>query len=307
MPQINDISQRISDYVESFGDKNAKYDAEVLSRIRVILKDLTLNPDGTIKTNIGNLRTINRIKKEFGKVIRDPNYQKNVAKVKAFIHDIELTQTAYFTKKFTDFSPKKAVNELKQVAWDDTKSQLTEVGVNENVVNAASDLVSSAVRGGEDFFKLDKKLKDFISGDEETAGIFERYSKTVLTDTIHGFSRNYNNLIAADLELKWYEYSGALVKSSRPWCVAMEHKRYIHESELAKVASGIIDGEQVSKAGLKEGTNGSNVVNRCGGWNCHHTLQPIPAESVPTSIRRNFEPDISADDDEQTDNRPRRK
>lgn len=304
---VSDIAQNISDYIDTYGDRMVKYDKSALRKVLALIKDLGVDSEGNIKVHISNLEIINKVKKALQSVLYDTTYQKQVSKIKGFINDISDQQTAYFTAAFVAFEKPKVIGQLKDTAWNDTVSGLTEAGVNENVVNGAVDIIRSGIKGGESYSDLNEKVKDFLAGDEETGGALERYSKTYLTDTLHGFSRSYNNLITDDLGLVWYRYVGALVKSSRDWCVAMEEKEWIHESELSKCAHGNIDGKQVSLAGLKEGTNGSNVVDRCGGWNCHHHLVPVPKESVPTRLRRQFEDeDIEADEDEQADARPRR-
>lgn len=302
-----DLAQNISDYIDDYGDSMIRYDKKALRSVMSLLKDLSVDSDGNIKVGIANLKIINKVKKALSSVLRDTTYQKQVSKVKGFINEISDQQTAYFTAAFTSFKKPKVIEQLKKTAWDDTVSGLTEAGVNENIVNGAVDIIQSGIQGGESYSTLNEKVRDFLDGDEETGGALERYSKVYLTDTLHGFSRSYNNLITDDLGLKWYRYAGALVKTSRDWCIAMETKEFVHESELAKCARGLIDGKQVSLAGLKEGTNGNNVVDRCGGWNCHHHLIPVPNESVPTRLRRKFETDVEKDDEEQTDERPKRK
>jgi len=303
-----ELAQNISDYVDDYGDSMVKYDRQALRSVMSLLKELSVDSDGNIKVGIANLKIINKVKKALQRVLYDSTYQKQVSKVKSFINEVSNQQTAYFTASFSAFEKPKVIDQLKETAWNDTVTGLTESGVNENIVEGATDIIRSGIKGGESFYDLNEKVKEFLAGDEETGGALERYSKTYLTDTLHGFSRSYNNLVTKDLDLHYYVYAGALVKTSRPMCVYLEERKYIHESELTGIARGHVDGKDISTAGYKPGTNGSNFVDRCCGFNCHHHCIPVPKESVPTRFRRKFEQeDIDMDSDEQADSRPKRK
>jgi hypothetical protein len=298
-----DVAQKIADYIEDYGDKMTTYDRQSLNRVLAVLKDLTIDSDGNIKVGINNLRLINKVKSQLLRILRDTGYQKQVAQIRGFINEISEMQTAYFATSFANFEPPKVLKELKETAWEETKNGLTEEGITENVVNKITDIVSKGIKGGESFAEMNTAIKNEL-GEE---GIVSRYSKVYLTDTLQGFARNYNSLISGRLNLKWYRYVGALVKTSRPMCVVLEPKEWIHESEFTSICNGTVDGETVSLAGFIPGTNKENFVNRASGYNCHHHLVAVPAESVPTRIRRKFEPDIEKDEDEQTDYRPKRK
>ncbi len=182
-----------------------------------------------------------------------------------------------------------------------------DAGVNENVINDAADIVETHIRDGSSFTTLVDELKTRIVSNPETDSKLVSYSKQIINDTLSDFSRNYNNLVTEDLELEWFEYLGALVDTSRPFCKALVKKHFIHKSELPKISRGDIDGHQVSLEGLVKGTNGSNIISRAGGYNCSHQFIPVPSSTVPTSLRRKFEKNIKPDQEELANDRPRRK
>jgi hypothetical protein len=127
-----------------------------------------------------------------------------------------------------------------------------------------------------------------------------------VNDALQTSSRKYNSLAVDKLGLEWYMYVGSLKAESRDFCAALLRKKYIHESELPAISRGLIDGVQVDMSGVMEGTDGENIIDRCGGWNCSHHLMPISEEMVPTRIRRKFEDEdeVTPDEDEEADSRP---
>jgi len=135
------------------------------------------------------------------------------------------------------------------------------------------------------------------------------YSKQVINDTLSSFARNYHNIVTNDLELEWYTYIGAEIDTTRPFCHAMHEKKYIHQSEFAGCISGRLLGLDTKKAhqGMYPDTNSENLVTNCGGYNCGHQLVPVPTVTVPTAIRRKFEPKLEMDSEEKGSLRPKRK
>lgn len=300
---IDEIQSSINEFVKGIPTMQR----ELFDKIQVLLNDLYLDSDGKIKSTIENLKIIGRIKNALSGVVLSPEYQDKVDSLNDAIKSISNIQTQYYENVFSDFTKPGVVKQIEKVSFDATADQLLGSGVDENVVNMAGDIVESHIRDGSSFTTLVDELKTQMLGDAEVDPKMISYSKQVINDTLSGFSRNYHAIVTQDLNLKWYTYIGALVDTSRPFCRALVSKRYIHESELAKIARGDIDGEKVSLQGLYPGTTGSNLISYCGGYNCTHQMIPVPASSVPTSIRREFEPDVKPDDEEMTSQKPTRK
>jgi hypothetical protein len=294
---VDSIQEAIDKFVHGIPTLERKqYD-----RIYALLKDLSLDADGKINPTIENLKIVNRVKNQLDSVVNSDEYIGKVADLKDAISKVSDVQTAYLTTAFAAFEPSALVPHLEKMANENVVSSLTDAGVNENVVNAAADIVEQHVRDGSSFTTLVDELKDKIVTSPEIDSKLVSYSKQTINDTLSGFSRNYHKLITADLGLQWFVYVGALVDSSRPFCKAMVAKHYIHESEFGAML------RNNSHEGLMAGTNVSNLIDRCGGWNCSHQLVPVPSSSVPSSLRRKFEPDVTADETELTDARPKRK
>ncbi len=302
-----DIVSEIQDSIDDFADAIDPIQKKLYNRVSALLKDLTLDNDGMIKRTASNLRIITDVKKELGSVVNNPTYQKHVASIQSSLNDVKSMQEDYFSDILNVDAAPAALNEIHAQAFDASIDSLTESGIGSNVVDKAADIISGHITNGTSYADMNDELRTFMLGDDETEGRLVSYSKQIINDTLHGFGRNYNSLMTDKLDLKWYQYVGAITEDSRPWCRELIKKRWIHASELPSICAGEIDGKPVSLAGLKPDTNKNNVIGKCGGYNCPHAMIPVSPESVPSKIRRKFENDVEADGDEKLSSRPKRK
>lgn len=299
--RVNDIIDDFTNYLYTLSDKTYK-------QLIGVLHQFILDKEGNIKITVKNLVLLNKVKIVLNKMGKDPKYKKKVGELEDVISEITEWQTANFEKSFNDFEGKpRVIEEYQNQAFETLKESLMDAGIKANVVDKTADIVKQHINTGASFTDLTDAVKKSMLGDEEIDPRFVSYVKQVVNDTLHGVARNYNAKIADDLGLVWFEYTGGLVKHSRPWCVSMEKKQFAHISELPAICRGEINGEQVSLQGLFPGTDKDNVINNCGGYNCEHHFTPVSSARVPTRIRRKFEPDIESDEEEKSYVRPRRR
>ncbi len=304
MPDGKKIVNEIQSYVDDFATNIEPIQKKLYDRVSGLLSQLTLDADGNIKRTQANVNIISDVKTELNSVVNNKAYQKNVAGLKSALTDVNDLQENYFTTIDPATVKPPVIDSIVDHSFDTAVSDLTAAGLKSTVVDAAADIVSTGITEGTSFGDMNTQLREFMIGNEEKEGKLLSYSKQIVSDTMHTASRNYNSIMTDKLGLKWFRYVGALVADSRPWCIALEHKEWIHESELPAICNGNINGQKVSKQGLMPDTNKENVVSRCGGYNCAHHMVPVPAELVPANIRRKFEKDISLSDEEKTIDRP---
>lgn len=282
---IDTIQNAINDFVDGI----PALQKQNFNSVYALLKELSLDAEGNIKSTIENLKLIGKIKIRLSSVIDNPTYEAKVEDLKIVIDKINIVQTAYYSNAFADFTEPKSISKLNELAYDSTVDQLTEAGINENVINEAADIVETGITEGSSFYDMVDKLKTKMLGNSEIEPRLVGYAKQTINDTLSGFSRNYHDIVTKDLGLEWFQYIGALVDSSRPICKALVAKQYIHKSELPSIARGVVDGVKVSTAGMIADTTGENFINRCGGWNCSHMCIPVSTSSIPENIRTKFE------------------
>lgn len=303
MPDGKKIVNEIQSYVDDFATNIEPVQKKLYDRVSGLLSQLTLDAEGNIKRTQANTNLIYDVKTELNSVINSPAYQKNVAGIKSALSDVTDLQENYFNKINEDATKPAVVDAVADHAFEQATVDLVGAGLKSTVVDAAADIVSSGITEGASFGDMNEQLRTFMLGNDKVDGKLVSYSKQIVTDTMHTQSRNYNSIMTQKLGLKWFRYVGALVADSRPWCVALEHKEWIHESELPSICAGRIDGQQVSRQGLLPDTNKDNVISRCGGYNCQHHLTPVPEELVPSEIRRKFEKNVPVNVE---DDRPKR-
>lgn len=282
---IDEIQSAIDDFTKEL----PQLQKESFNRVYALLQGLSLDTNGNIKPTIENLKIITRVKKQLGDFVNNPIYQDNVQQLDIVLSKVDKLQTSYFTQTFKDFTKPKTVPKLQELAFDSTIDQLAGAGIQENVVNLSADIVEQHIRDGSNFHTLVDELKVKMVGNKKIEPRLVSYAKQVINDTLSSFSRNYNNLVTDDLGLEWYEYIGALVDTSRPMCIVLVEKKYIHKSELAGIARGVVDREKVSTEGFMPGTTGENFVSRCCGYNCSHQCIPVPSVVVPQELRDKYE------------------
>lgn len=318
MPEPINIVDLIDSYVDEFTSNIEPIQKSLYNKVSALIKDLSLNDDGTIKQTASNSQIIKKVEIELKNVVYSPKYQKNVAGLRLYLQDILNKQKAYFKAVDSEFLHPAVSDELLKQSFNNAVNTLTETGLQSNVAAKTADIVSKGIREGASYGDMADQLRTFMIGDKEDYGKLVGYSRGIVTDLLHGSSRNYNALMTKKLKLSWFSYAGSLVKNktsesgkkyggSREWCIALVKKRWIHESELPAICRGEIDGKTVSLQGLMPGTNSENVIHRCGGYNCQHSMTPVPDENVPTKLRRKFDETVQPDDEEKAVSRPRRK
>jgi hypothetical protein len=303
MPDGKKIVNEIQAYVDDFATNIEPVQKKLYDRVSGLLSKLTLDADGNIKRTQANTNLIYDVKAELNSVVNNKAYQSNVAGIKSALSDVTELQENYFNKIDEDAVKPPVIDAVADHAFEQATVDLVGAGLKSTVVDAAADIVSSGITEGASFGDMNEQLRTFMLGNDKVDGKLVSYSKQIVTDTMHTQSRNYNSIMTEKLGLKWFRYVGALVADSRDWCIALEKKEWIHESELPPICRGLIDGQQVSRKGLMPDTNKENVISRCGGYNCGHHMTPVPEESVPSEIRRKFEKNIPANVE---DERPKR-
>lgn len=288
MPNKRANINEIQSSIDSFVDGLPALEKKQFNRTYALLKEFTLDSEGNIESNIKNLKLISKVKSQLEGVINSPAYINSVSEIKGSIEAISAAQSTYFKSAFEDYTPPKLIPELEDISFINTAESLAGAGVNENVITYGADIVEQHVRDNASWGKMVEELKAAMVSSPEVPSRLYSYAKGVINDSLSNFARTYNKIVTDDLGLEWYEYLGPLITTSRPFCIAMVEKHYVHKSELPTIAGGKIDGKQVSLAGVMAGTNGSNIIDRCGGYNCSHQLIPIPTKQVPANIKAKF-------------------
>lgn len=301
MADFNDILKEIDGAIERFNNGIPAAQRKMYEEITMELRRLDLSGD-RIKATVANLRVIQSIKNKLTKLILTDDYLQEVKEfVKAF-NTVSKMQNEYWKAVESTFKPKPLLKEIRIQAIADTVKQLTETGIGANIGDTISDILRTNITSGGSYKALNNQLLESLTDTDKSDGLLTRYSKQITTDSIHQFSRQYTQQVAAGLGFEWYSYQGTEIKTSRPFCQAMvENRRYFHISEVPALlrAEGLeyvdnFDGKTKKVKinprtnlpyGFIEGTNVENFFVRAGGYQCGHTPRPVPERNVPLETR----------------------
>lgn len=280
-------------------DKVPGIQKKIYAEIVILTKDLKLDSKGNIKNTIDNYRILSQLKTRLRNVIFDKQYVKASKELISSYDEISKVQKDYFATFTT--SPSSTTQEILNIVRQESIAQtvlyLSEQGIDINIISKAQTILQSNITSGGSYADFQEAMKVYIQGNKENLGAFEKYANTIVTDSINTYSRTYSTIIAEDLGLEWFIYTGSLLTTSREWCVYMVKKKYVHISEMETILHGNIDGVDICSSeipcnkktklpnGMKTDTNVSNLKNYAGGWNCGHGFYAVAKEAVPKNIR----------------------
>jgi hypothetical protein len=286
---INDLTTSIEEAIDGYASGLTSIQKSIYSKMLTQLKDLSTDAEGNITSTIENYKIIARVKNTIKKELNSDTYIKQVSKIDDHYSEIRNIQSSYFTDMFADFEVPKVLAEFQKQAITSTVDMLTESGVQPEIMKKAGMILNDNLRSGRNLTDMTKELEEYILGNDNVPGKLVSYSKQIINDGLSQFAGHYTALVTDDLDLQWFGYVGGLVRESRPMCRCLVAKKYIHKSEITSICNGLVDGEQISKAGMIEGTDESNFMVNRGGWQCQHLLVPLSPEFVPKDLRSEFE------------------
>lgn len=202
-------------------------------------------------------------------VANNPEYIEQVALLTEGFADLKTLSDQYFSELIDNYNAKDELyREILRANIDLTRSNLLGAGIQENFGNAITEVLKANASGTTSRAQLNTIMRQFITGTDTQKAYLERYVKQTTQDAVMTFSREYNDTVAADLNLQYYFYQGSLIQDSRPFCKARAG-RYYKKSEVQSWAKlGNWDGR-------KPGTNAVTIFTYAGGYGCRHELYPV--------------------------------
>ncbi len=284
----DELLKTIQDALDNLEGSIPDIEKDIYARLLMLLKELKTNGANLANdaaSQVYNLKKIQSIKKELDKIILNPNYKESIANFATTYAEIAAIQNTYFTTLVDTFSPSKVLDEIANLNIQATVDSLTEAGIGSGVKDGIKEILRTNITSGGSYSDLTEQLRTYIISDKDSDGELLKYVRQTATDAINQYSASYTETISKDLNLDWFAYSGSLIKTSRPFCIACVDKYYIHRSEFPSIVNGNIDGKKVSLAGQIPGTNENNFPIYRGGYSCQHMLIPISEDSIPDDIK----------------------
>jgi len=292
-PSIETLVRTIDDIITDQSKALEPIQKDMYKKALALLKGIDTDAAGNIKQTVNNYKVIGKVRGLFKSELESDKYLAQVDMVKQHFADISGIQTSYFSAMFKEFSQPQIMNEIRNQAVQMTVESLTEAGMQDIIVNKSAKILQDNIQAGRNFKDMTDELEQLIIGDKDIDSKMTSYTKQIMSDTMHQYVGNYTKQVTEDLGLVWFEFTGGIMRDTRPMCKELVPKQFIHESEFAGICRGevTVDGTKLTPgiAGFIDGTNKDNfLINRCG-WNCQHQLIPIAAEFVPKKLRDEVE------------------
>lgn len=149
-------------------------------------------------------------------------------------------------------------------------------------------IMSRAITSGMNKRDFLKQMRGFVTGTEEKPGISERKWKQFSYDIYQQHDRAYTKKMMEEFDMKYFIYTGGLIKDSRDFCAAHNNKVWsLEEAEdwdkwtpaMGKYPEGYkVKAKDVNNHPSYMDYPGYDPMVDMGGYNCRHQIGPIMDE-----------------------------
>ena len=293
--ELSEIVKQIDKAGSGFDSVIDEAQKRMLKEVINLTKDLKTS-NGQILPSVENLKLISKIKGALTKAVVNKDYKAGVSDLIKSFDTIQAEQLNYLNSISNKAPELQKYKLVKEMAIDNTVSQLTESGIDANVTSKLKDMLTRAVTTNANYSDLLGEVREFLTDTDKSAGALSKYAKTYTNTALSQYVGQNNQLITEGSGAEWFRYVGSDIKTTREWCDKMTDKEWVHISEFPEILKGHIDGHKCEiydktklPKGMIEGTTVANLAVNCGGWNCKHNMYPVMTLQVPKNLRDKFE------------------
>jgi hypothetical protein len=268
---IREKIQQLESSSTEFNSSVIRAQVQVLNEVLQELDGFELDSQGRLKASQGNALKLTAITDRLKRALVGSEYLKAVAK---FVGDFEKTaaindEIARQIKK--DFEPSTFQRQILKFRQAEAVSQLFGDALTSRVAQAVNNAVINAMSTNDSLTNLRQQIRTVLI--EQGDGALVQYTKTYANTAQSVAERAYSSGVAIEIGAEWFRYAGGEIDTTRLFCEERAGKVF-HKKEIESWADEQWQGQI-------EGTNRNNIFTLLGGWNCRHTLIPIPFEQVP--------------------------
>lgn len=280
MPDLREIIDKKVSRLEAIPDKFLsaveKTEATIYAEITTLLDAIKTDKAGNIIRSKANLTAIEEVILKLKKVAFGKDYTDSlVAFARQFNTQKEINDE-YFTKAFPDYVPSEVAGEIVKISQKNTVALLSGQSVDSAFFNPIKQQMINAVASGASRVDMINAIRQVALGDAQSDGRLLSYAKQIAHDAFALSDRTYTSMVADDLGVEWFFYSGSKIPTSREFCVA-RHEKYYHKKEVESWGSLKWDGKMA-------GTNSKTIFSTAGGYQCRHSIIPVSISVVPPSV-----------------------
>lgn len=272
---IKEKQNRLDKIPEQFLTQVQKAEKKAFSELLNILSTIKTDSEGVILA--GQLDKIEIVANTLKNILFDGDYIQAVQGFASeFYKQKNLIQDYY--KIFGDFTDKELYEQTFNASIKNAVDLLNGNSIDQELINPVKKILTQSMTTKTSYAEMIKQLSEAIQG-SENEGLLSRYTGLIARDSFAVTDRTYTQVINDDIGYEWYLYAGGSLETSRDFC-KQRHGNYYTKETIQGWASMSWDGKNSA-------TNEGNIFVLVGGYNCIHSLLPMPTEEVPESFKNN--------------------
>ena len=179
-----------------------------------------------------------------------------------------------------EFSEKSIYKSLITQSQKSTLQFLDDDAIGQAVFEPLQKSILTNIYSGGKYSDMVISIKDFILGNESLDPKLTSYVKRYARDSMSVFDNTYTQLVAQDVGVELWEYSGGTLKDSRDFCLARVGNVYTND-EIEKWANEDWQGKNPA-------TDAATIFAYRGGYNCIHSFIARDPNFVEKELINNY-------------------
>jgi len=297
MASIEELAKKKIELYESGPENLAteakRIEANLWRELLPLLNELDVDSEGRIIQNDDNIRKISSIINSFNTLLVGDEYREAV---KSFLDNID--QNVVLTDEIArniekGYNPSETSKNLLRLIKINALDNLIGQGITTTVSAPFAQQLIANVSARSPLRESVKSLREIVEGSPDKDGKLSAHIKTTATTAQSVSDRSYSTAVYEQLNIEYFRYIGGEIKTTRPFCKHREdeifHKKEIESWGAGINSGGINDIKNGEWSGRIEGTDSRSIFVNLGGWNCRHSLVPIPQSVVPDDVKKRAE------------------
>lgn len=285
---LKEKNSRLESIPNKFYSRVESSEKQIYTRLLELLAKLKTDSSGRFIQTVANLNIADDINRELQKVVFGSEYVLAVSEFAREFTSQKNVNDKYFKKAFPEFTEVELANKIVDLSKKKAVDLLTGSSLNVNYFDPIREVVVMAVENGSSYTDTIKAIRERAIGAGEIESSLLSHSKQIAHDIFAVSDSAYSSVIANDLNIQWFKYSGDELPTTREFCHE-RHGQYFHKNEIEAWGSGDkTPGFDWPKSrrwpGMMKGTNKNTIFSFRGGYNCGHSIMGVSESIVPKSV-----------------------
>lgn len=290
-PDFYNIIKRKAELIESIPEQFItgvkKSEKQILNGILELLSQMEVS-DGLFIASAKNLEIASQINERIKQVMLQSEYANALTEfAKGFDVQAELTQE-YFTKAFDISKAPEIVTAMVATSKRNAVDLLINRANDSEFLSPLRSIIETSVINNATYAETLSSIRELVEGSDQFESRLVSYSRGIAHDTFAVADRSVISTYSNEGQFEWFLYSGAEMKTTRPFC-AERAGEYYHRKEIeawgdGKKTTGLKYPQSGEWGGRIDGTTSATIFSYLGGYNCGHIPMPVSVFAVPREV-----------------------